>query len=63
MSSPSQLPLFGFVNPRATLPAFLVPVFGSDSGLWIQDSQGDGLLSRFLPLQRAHRDDHGGPQA
>lgn len=49
MSSPSELPLFGFTNPRGNAPAFLVPIFGGEAGLWIQDSQGDGLLSRFFP--------------
>jgi Z1 domain-containing protein len=49
MNSPSQLPLFGFANPRERLPAFLVPIFGTSSDLWIQDGQGDGLVLRFSP--------------
>jgi ATP-dependent helicase HepA len=47
--TPSQLPLFGFANPRERLPAFLVLIFGSGTDLWIQDSEGDGLLLRFSP--------------
>jgi hypothetical protein len=51
MNSPSQLPLFGFANPRDRLPAFLVPIFGTVSDLWIQDGRGrrDGLVSQFFP--------------
>jgi hypothetical protein len=49
MTSPSQLPLFGFANPRERLPAFLIPLFGTASNLWIQDGKGDGLVSQFSP--------------
>src|SRR5260370_17112067 len=51
MNSPSQLPLFGFANPREQRPAFLVPIFGTDSDLWIQDGKGtdDDLVSQFCP--------------
>jgi Z1 domain len=49
MTSPTQLSLFGFVNPRDQLPAFLVPIFGTASDPWIQDGKGDGLVSRFSP--------------
>ncbi len=49
MSDPTELPLFGFANPRQALPAFLVPVFGKAEEPWIQDSHGDGLISRFVP--------------
>src|SRR4051794_12160037 len=44
-----QLPLFGFVNPRGQLPAFVLPVFGTQSELWLQDSTGDGHVLRFFP--------------
>ena len=49
MTSPTQLSLLGFVNPCNRLPAFLVPIFGTPSDLWIQDSEGDGLVARFSP--------------
>ncbi len=51
MNSPSQLPLFGFANPRERVPAFLIPIFGTVSDLWIQDGKGkgDGLVSQFSP--------------
>jgi hypothetical protein len=49
MTGPTQLSLFGFVNPRNRLPAFLVPIFGSISDPWIQDGKGDGLVSQFSP--------------
>lgn len=49
MTEPSELPLVGFLNPRDRLPAFLVPVFGRSLDYWIQDSVGDGLVSRFHP--------------
>ena len=52
MSGPSGLPLFGFANPRQRLPAFLVPLFGTASDLWIQDGKGDGLILRFSPCVR-----------
>jgi Z1 domain len=51
MNIPSQLPLFGFANPRGRLPAFLTPLFGTASDLWIQDGRaaGDGVVSQFTP--------------
>jgi hypothetical protein len=51
MNNPSRLPLFGFANPRERLPAFLIPIFGTGSDLWIQDGRGkgDGLVSQFSP--------------
>lgn len=49
MNTPTNLPLFGFANPRGALPSFLVPIFGSEHDPWIQDSKGDDLLSRFFP--------------
>jgi hypothetical protein len=49
MTNPSRLPLFGFANPRDRLPAFLVPIFGTASDLWIQDGQSDELVLRFSP--------------
>jgi len=52
MKGPSRLPLFGFANPRQRLPAFLVPLFGTASDLWIQDGKGDGLILRFSPCVR-----------
>jgi len=49
MNSPSELPLFGFTNPRERAPAFLMPIFGTVSNLWVQDGKGkgDGLVSQF----------------
>jgi hypothetical protein len=49
MKGPSQLPLFGFANPRQRVPAFLIPLFGNASELWIQDGKGDGLILQFSP--------------
>jgi hypothetical protein len=51
MKNPLELPLFGFANPQQRIPAFLVPIFGTLSDLWIQDGRGkgDGLVSQFLP--------------
>ena len=48
-TSPLRLPLFGFANPRERLPAFLVPIFGTDSDLWIQDGKTDAVISEFSP--------------
>lgn len=49
MTNPSELPLLGFVNPRERLPAFLIPLFGTPSDLWIQDGKSDGIVLRFSP--------------
>jgi hypothetical protein len=51
MKHPSQLPLLGFANPRERAPAFLVPLFGTRTDLWIQDGEGqDGTsIVRFSP--------------
>jgi hypothetical protein len=49
MSTPRQLPLFGFANPRNERPAFLVPLFGTASELWIQDGENNDLVKRFSP--------------
>src|SRR5271157_2795856 len=51
MTNPLELPLFGFANPQERLPAFLIPIFGTVSYLWIQDGRGrgDGLVSGFSP--------------
>src|SRR5579862_9270675 len=48
MSHPSPLPLLGFANPRGQAPAFLVPLFGTRSDLWIQDGEGKGNFSIAL---------------
>jgi hypothetical protein len=66
MTSPTELPLFGFANPREQAPAFLIPIFGTAADLWIQDGKGkgDGLVSQFCPCtlppkiivaERSHR--------
>ena len=52
--TPARLCLLGFVNPTGHLPSFLVPVFGTDPALWVQDSSGNGLVSRFFPCGAAH---------
>ena len=49
MTSPRRVQLFGFVNPRERRPAFLIPVFGSSTDLWIQDGKDDGLVWQFSP--------------
>jgi hypothetical protein len=51
MKRPSHLPLLGFANPRERAPAFLVPLFGTRSDLWIQDGEGPDQTSiaRFSP--------------
>ena len=49
MKGPSQLRLYAFANPRERLPAFLIPLFGTASDLWIQDGKGDGLILQFSP--------------
>jgi hypothetical protein len=41
----SQLPLLGFANPQGRAPAFLVPLFGTRSDLWIQDGEDKDKLS------------------
>jgi len=48
MSDPTQLSLFGFLNTAGKQPAFLVPLFGNDDQVWIQDSHGDGFIYRFF---------------
>jgi hypothetical protein len=49
MKRPSRLPLLGFINPRETLPAFLVPIFGTGSDPWIQDGGRDEVVQQFSP--------------
>lgn len=49
MNEHRRLPLFGFVRPRVGGPAFLIPVFGSTSDLWIQDAKNDTVVTRFYP--------------
>lgn len=51
MKRPPHLPLLGFANPRERAPAFLVPLFGTRSDLWIQDGEGPDQTSiaRFSP--------------
>lgn len=51
MKRPSHLPLLGFANPRERAPAFLVPIFGTRSELWIQDGGGkdDSSIALFSP--------------
>jgi superfamily II DNA or RNA helicase len=51
MTSPSALTLLGFANPSGKSPSFLLPVFGNATETWIQDSNGNGLISRFVPCQ------------
>jgi len=47
MKTPLELPLFGFVNPRERLPAFLVPIFGAAADLWIQDGENSESVLQF----------------
>ena len=51
MKRPSHLPLLGFANPRERAPAFLVPLFGTRSELWIQDGGGkdNSSIALFSP--------------
>jgi hypothetical protein len=53
MTGPVHLPLYGFATPRQRVPAFVVPLFGTASDLWIQDSRGDGLILQFTPCELA----------